>query len=179
MSKADKLDEVAHHEAGHAVACVRYGGSLGKVEVLHPKSGVAWCRLPRISPKRVGATRALPTPERRRRLAPMIRETARRRIIVLLAGPAAQLKFADSDSDTHDAIRSDIYRAHAMAEQSKRLGLVRDDEGEFLRCWEKAQEFVSKNWNVIAAVAAALKARRRLTGREVRAVMRDRPGRPR
>ncbi len=157
----------AYHEAGHAVADVRFAFHCAHVTIV-----------PR---KKVG-TLGLETSidgdyydyerESNREVATINPEQAKYQLIVLLAGYAAEIeKDPASKSQAKIGAESDIAKARDI---HRRLG----GKGTFAPWFRKARAFVRSNWRAINMVARDLIETKTLDGTEVETIVSIADGEP-
>lgn len=147
------IEEMAYHEAGHAVAAVRYGVRLKDISII-PDTATQG-RLQFEESLRIDFDN---TP----------RETAQteRFMVILLAGMTAQSKYSSAPRSFRNSV-SDLQLAAGIM---SRLNRSSDRGTEFFTEMQKrASEFVGKNWMIIDRLAKLLIERRELTGVEATA----------
>jgi hypothetical protein len=163
-----RLRRVAVHEAGHAVAAVRFHHGLRRATV-EPGEDSLGHILANLLPRSVRRALELewPTPAQRRRVEGFL--------TMLLAGPAAERRLTGRWNHVHAG--QDYADAAYVAMRASR------DEADMDRQLEAAEDrgvaFADEHWFEIEAVAAALAERGTLTGREVRAIVGALPREPR
>lgn len=174
----DSLFRVSVHEAGHAVVA-----SLLRVGIEYVTTGEAPEGHDPLPPGSAGACVLSPQPLR------AWRRGAGDRIIVALAGPAAEGKHAGQDLSFHEALE----RAGLVAPTNKRRPWASDFEDALVRShsvqwrtefsivesWAKAKEGVALAWPAIEAVANGLLFGDGLTGHQVRSLVRRALGKER
>jgi len=143
------IEETAFHEAGHAVAVVKYGLRLKDIDVVG--NGITNGQL-HVDGLRVD----LGTPQEAAQ--------AERWIVIFLAGMTAQRKYNPSSSVFHGS--SDLQYVINLLHRLNRL----DDDMKFYNEMQRrTEDFVETHWPIIERLAKLLIERRSLTGQEATA----------
>jgi hypothetical protein len=158
--RARGLGATAHHEAGHAVACIVLGRAFVRVTIMPEGDSL-------------GHIRKTPPPKSLQpdiETGPRERRWIEREALIALAGPAAEARFLGRRD--RQGARGDVDRAVGLAEYLYPPGKVLDKYLDFMS--ERAASFVATpaNWTRIEALAGSLVVRRTLSGREAREICR-------
>ena len=136
----------AYHEAGHAVASIRFGRGFWNVNICKAGGIEGYESLP----------------------------DHRKEIIVYLAGYAAEVK-SSPEMETlitaecmKNKLEGDFPQAHF---ESQLITNARPEEYDCEHWKSQAREFIEADWKAVEAVAAELLKRRQLTGCEVKQIM--------
>ena len=150
------LQATAYHEAGHAVAAVYYRTRLKRATIIPEGDTTGHCL-------------QLPPSLRGIDIEPTLRleGLARDRVMVSLAGRAAQLKFWSRGTRFYHA-RSDYERAVDLLGRFTRT--TEELEAYMKLMVIRARYFIETWWPQISAVAEALLREKTLTGAQVKAI---------
>jgi hypothetical protein len=167
-SSAQRRRLTAYHEAGHAVAAAALRLGLSYVTVAECEDSWGHCSHP--TPRRVKELGFSYASER----------WLRRQMVATYAGPVAQLRMMGLRSVDEEGwvelsgATDDLARIVGLAEA------ISSDEGRQLRAvraaHERADRVVARHWSAVHAVAAMLLERERVSGREVRCIVKCESG---
>ncbi len=167
---ARELAEIAHHEAGHAIAAHVLGLDFGETTIVPGEDGwhgpyAGLCEVPDpVPPPRCGVNHR----ERVRLLG--------RFLTALWAGPAAEVRFNDPTAylDRSQFCTPDFFDSLHALRRGPYPGQRSDDAYDTFNMqvfWDvieqRAERFVKAQWDVIQAVAAALLERKTLSRDDV------------
>lgn len=161
MKRRDVTDRaVAYHEAGHAVAAFKQGIGIRRISIM-AEAG------------RDGFVHHAPVMGRYRPdwdNSPQVRVRGERVIRICLAGPAAQRKF-NPRTYRHWHAQGDFEQAAVMMSY---LAAPGEHERAYMRLLKiETRRLVEHNWKLIGALANELIRRRKMSGAETMAFIRN------
>jgi len=156
LVRRDELERTAYHESGHMVMGYTQGAVLGSVEmqteVPDPRPVERW---------QIGRCTVRST-------------TGRCSALVDLGGPAAQMIGEGLDL----TLLAASFRYYLDAREDFQHAGTHFIEVELECLWADATDLLRRNWPRVQAVAGALLGRHRLSGEEVRRIIRSTPELP-
>ena len=161
LSKCERLERTAYHEAGHAVAENHYAGKIKTVSII-PKDDT----LGRMRAKNPFAGKPLDTV----RITPHLEKKIRDQIVVSLAGGVAEFLFAGRKC--HVGASGDYHNAVDLAERLHGFNTaVTEKYLDYL--YAVAKNLMESRWKAVQALATALMEENEIDGARALDIIRD------